>query len=111
MARHEAVDLDGRYAITSEVKDFLARTGMSDTELGRRTNVPQTFIWHLKRGNFARVTPRMRRVLQYIHIKGEVADQDVTGVNQAIEGFIAAGGDLAILKSSIEMLTRAYSDN
>ena len=110
MARHEAVDAAGHDAITAEINDYLERTRISDTDLANRTGVAQSFIWNLKRGNFQRITPRLRRVRQYIHMEAKAPDKAVEGVNEAIQGFIRAGGDLAVLRSGIEMLTRAYAD-
>lgn len=109
MARHEPIDAEHRQNIVVSVNNFLSEAGISDSELARRAGVPQTFVWHVRRGGFVKLTPRLRRLLQYIHIEAALPDAAVEEVLRATKRFLAAGGDLAVLASGIELMTKAYA--
>lgn len=107
MAHHEPLDVADRDRITGMVIKFLTESDITASELARRAGVAQSFVWHVTRGNFAKMTPRLRRLVQYVRMKSMTPDADVQGVNDAIERFMASGGDLAVLRSGIDMLTLA----
>lgn len=109
MARHEPLSDDERQRITVMVTEFLRTARLTPTELARRVGLVQPFVWNVAKGNFQKMTPRLRRLVQYIHMKSDIADPDVDGVRKAIDRFVASGGDLIVLRSSIEMLTAALS--
>lgn len=109
MAHHEPLDAADRDGITGLVTKFLTESGVTVSELARRAGVAQSFVWHVTHGNFVKMTPRLRRLVQYIRMKSEAPDSDVKGVNEAIERYMASGGDLVVLRSGIDMLTLAMS--
>ena len=109
MARHQTASPDEREAITRKVNGFLLETGWNDTRLARQVGESQSFVWNVKHGNFTKLTPRLRRLIQYIHMETGVEDDAVTAVHEAINRFVAAGGDLTVLRSSIASLTEAYA--
>lgn len=109
MSRHETIDAEHHQNIVFRVNDFLSRSGLSDSELARRAGVPQTFVWHVRRGGFVKSTPRLRRLLQYIHMELALPDEAVDEVMRAAKGFLAVGGDLKVLASGIELMTKAYA--
>jgi hypothetical protein len=110
MAHHEPLGAVERHRITSLVTEFLRAQSITPTELARRVGLVQPFVWNVARGNFLKMTPRLRRLIQYIHMKSGVADPDVDGVRDAIDRFVASGGDLLVLRSSIEILTAALAN-
>ena len=108
MARHEALSDEDRQIITKEVTDFLAARGLRVTQLARRAGLVQPFVWSVANGRFVKMTPRLRHLLQYVRMKNDAEDPEVQGVHDAIDRFLASGGDLRVLKSSIEILAAAY---
>ncbi|WP_126112299.1 MULTISPECIES: hypothetical protein [unclassified Bosea (in: a-proteobacteria)] len=109
MAHHEPLSVVERQRITETVTEFLRTQGLSPTSLAKRVGVAQPFVWNVANGNFQKMTPRLRRLVQYIHMKTGTADPGVDGVRDAIDRFVASGGDLLMLRSSIDMLTAALA--
>jgi hypothetical protein len=109
MAHHEPLNVIERQRITRLVTEFLSTEGITPTELARRVGLVQPFVWNVAKGNFLKMTPRLRRLVQYIHMKSDTADPGVDGVRDSIDRFVASGGDLRVLRASIDMLTVALA--
>ena len=112
MAHRPPLTAEERHDIIALVNDFLAKTGISDSQLAKDAGVDQPMIHNLKKGELKLRTPRLSRLELYIHMKNE---QELAGeqhpvlreVNAAILDFIAAGGDPSLLSRGIRVLAGA----
>lgn len=110
MASHEILTRSQREDTIKEVSQFLTDKGLTQVQLAERAGVPQSFICNLLQGNFKMSTPRTRRLLKYIRIIRDGAASQAGGIPDAIEHYLAAGGEPSLLQLTIEMMTRAYQD-
>jgi hypothetical protein len=108
MARHVALPPEERDAITDEVIAFLRREGISANRLAQDAGVVQPFVWSVQHRKFEKSTPRLRRLLQYIRIKSDTDGGSDEGLQASIDRYLAAGGDLALLRSSVDMLANVF---
>ncbi len=108
MARHVALTEDQHDAIMNEVNDFLRNKDVKVSHLARACGLAQPFVWNVANGNFQMETQRLRRLMQYIRIKNEGIEAADEGLRSAIDRYFSAGGDLTLLRSSVEMLAGMF---
>ncbi|MEE7462080.1 hypothetical protein MFUR16E_12625 [Methylobacterium fujisawaense] len=97
-----------RDAITNEVKDYLAAKGVSASRLARDAGVVQPFVWCVTNGRFQVETQRLRRLLQYIRMTSKTSEPADDGLQASIARYLSAGGDLSLLRSSVDMLSAVF---
>jgi hypothetical protein len=108
MARQAPLAEADRHRIAEEVKEALILLRISDSELARRAGVDQPMVFNVKNERIRKRTPRVRRLELYVHMILGRPDETADRVQQAIRAYLAAGGDVEVLCSSIEILAKAF---
>jgi predicted XRE-type DNA-binding protein len=95
-----------RREVALRVRALLKKQGLTQMQLSTHLKVDQPLISRLLAGKIRRITPRIRRVLQYadIQIQPDRLPQDAAA---AVKAYIAGGGEVALLCDALDLLLRA----
>ncbi|WP_139020887.1 helix-turn-helix domain-containing protein [Agrobacterium arsenijevicii] len=107
MAEYQSLNEAEICSLSDRVSDAMRDLHCSASELASRAGVSQPMVHRILHGQIRKSTPNIKRLMLYIRIATGVGESaDLRRLDDAVLGYLSAGGNLDDLRSIIIACTR-----